>query len=236
MRLAVLVLALVLAAVAVVPGTAPAQNMFLRSGQSGFGLAGELRSGEEWLSRSLVAGYSILGLNEFSVLYSKVSFEEYALAGFASFRDIEATVIRPSLAVTVLKQSAEVPLSVELCAAYEHHSYSGGVIDLSGAEASASGYSLGGAIHSRFAASPSLTVIPRLSVVFSSMDIQATDPYGRSHSADDDAWLVGFGAALAFVIQPGRSIYLFPALSASDEETSFGVSLGLALATSLLEP
>ncbi|HVP58371.1 MAG TPA: hypothetical protein VMU02_09755, partial [bacterium] len=122
-----------------------------------------------------------------------------------------------------------------LGAAYEHRSFSNAMLDRYHASVSGSGFSFGGMLYVRVPAYPSLDVIPTLSITYSSMDLRGEDPYGRVAYRDDQTTTLGFGAAFAFTLAHGQVLWALPSFLTAEGKSSFGIAVGIALPTRLLE-
>jgi len=201
---------------------ARAQSMYLERGTSGFGIGGSFMTADEWNGFGLGAGYSLSGLVDLGFGFSRISLEDSDLTG---------TGLSPSISVCALKQSTEMPLSLELGVAYEHDSYDSDALDLLGWDMSGSGYSFGLSVYGSIQASPSMNVLPIFGLAYVHTNVEVEDSYGQSVSDDDDSTSFGFGLSLAFPMARKQVFYLTPGLSIVEDETSFRVSAGFVFPT-----
>jgi hypothetical protein len=235
MRSGRILIVLGFAAWAVLPGEVFAQKMFLRAGESGFGINGGISSGEGWTSRQAAIGYSTAGFTELSLKVSKISYDRLHLAGIGPIPDIDATAIVPSMSIAILKQSAHTPLSIDVGVTYEYRSFSGRIIDRYKAKVTAHDFSFGTMIYRRFSVSPSFALIPALSMAYSKVVVRGEESHGYVEYRDDDATIVGMGVAFSYTFGHGPVLYLLPVSVTADASSSFDISVGLVLPTSRLE-
>ena len=195
---------------------ASAQSMYLKKGTSGFGIGGSFATGDDWTGFSLGVGYSISGIADVGFAVGRVSLED----------DLTVIALAPSLAACLLKQTPEMPISLELALGYEHDSFHSDALDMLGWSMSGSAYWFGGAVYSSISASPSVDVIPIFGVQYVRTEVKVKDTYGNSVSADDDTTPFAFGISLSFRTPEKRVLFITPRISIYEDTTSFRLSLG----------
>jgi hypothetical protein len=196
--------------------------MYLQQGTSGFGIGGSFMTGDNWTGFGLGAGYSVSGIVDLGFAFGRYSFDD---------GDLTATALSPSLSVCALKQSKDIPLSLELGVGYEHDSYDSDAFDILGWEMSGSGYWFGASLYGAIEASPSMNLIPLLGIAYNHVNVRIEDSYGQSVSDDDSSTSFAFGLSLAFQMPQARVFYLTPTISIVEDETSFRVSAGFVFPT-----
>jgi opacity protein-like surface antigen len=221
MRLVVCVVTLVVGTMGV--QSADAQNRFFADGQNGVGLRLGLGNSEDTSSFGASFTYTVNGLFDLGIGFSRASFDEDEWG-----ENFTGTAIIPFVAAGIVRPSETSYLGIDLEGQYESLSYSGDALDVFGWDMSGHSYAFGASLYLRLESSPGLTVYPRAGLAYASVTAKIEDSFGDSlEDTNEDVLL---SASVDFQIN--QRIVISPAFSHFDGSSSWGISLGFILPTS----
>jgi len=201
-----------------------AQGFFVHQG---LGLEVGFSSINDFSILSASAGYVLNGVVEFGLDVKWSSSDE---------NDTTVLGVGPFVGVYPVHQSDTFPLTIRLGAAYEMDSFGGATYDafeeLLGT-ASASVWSVGGAIAHTASVSPTVYLVPIARLSYTSLTQEFSDvPPEITFEGKSDFETIS--VELGIVIQrPNASfVYVTPSLGLADGDAVFGVEVGFILAAS----
>ena len=201
-------------------GGAFAQSRYLEDGQNGFAVSGAVGSGEDYTSFGAGFDYSISGRYDIGVGISRASYDEDEFGP-----DFSSTEITPFFAIALVRPSETSPVGFELGASYGFASISGDVLDYNELEMSANATSLGGNVYFFVDSSPTLRIIPSLTLAYNMGKSKIEDSFGNSVETDVDG--IAIGGAVSFQIN--KKVWIVPRITHFDESTSWSVRVGLTM-------
>ncbi len=172
-------------------------------------------------SFDLGATMSILGYADLGLQYSQISIEDPMID------DLSATSLNLFISAFPVKQSAEIPLSIELAWGVGFAAYDSEFLDYVGWDMSGTSISLGFSVYHRYNATPSFALVPSLGFSYTRTKVTLEDSYGKSIEESDSETGFGFGLPFVFSISPSGSLIFRPSLFILDGETMFSVSIVL---------
>ncbi len=203
-----------------VPASADAQNKYLGRGTSGFGIGAGFGTGNDVNDLGAAAGYSFNGMVSVGLGFDRLTVD--------GVDDMSALQFSPFVGVVALKQSEEMPISLEFGGSYLNMRFSGDALDALDWEMSQTGFGFGGSVYGAMEMSETTSLIPDFGISHTMLDLKIEDEFGNSITEDANVTSFSFGAAIAFETASQNVFNMHAGVSIPDEgDAMFGLSLGM---------
>jgi len=206
--------------------TSNAQGIFLKKGMSGFGLQGGFSSAENIIGLSAGVGYSANGIFDIGFSVGRLFVDDNVIGD-----NLSVIGLAPSLTVHFLKQDKQIPFSLFGFGGYERDNFSADVLDQNGLDLFTDSFFVGGGAYSNIAVTPRLDLIPVASFTYITTEATVKDNSGNSISESDNSTGVGLGLSFGIKNDSGNIFYVTPAISLSEGNNGFSLSLGYVFVT-----
>lgn len=205
--------------------TVGAQNMFFDRGETGYLADGNFFKGGDFQSFGIGFGLSFRGRLGVTGNLSRRSFE--------GFKEINANDVKVALNGVLLKQGGIFPVSLEVGIGYVQSNYGGRYIENTNSVLEIFGNTIKGSLYRKFSLSKFMSVIPELSVMNYSGEIEVGFHHFLGLQLLSGKFSENsFGFSINFSKKNSsnkRQILLVPALSVDDNgDYTYSISLGLA--------
>ena len=215
---------------------AEAQSKFLSKGESGVGMGIEYRTSNTASGVVLDMSYSEKGLFDFGLSVERAKIKN-DIVELILGPDLSATSISPHLTVHLIKQTQgeeyDIPMSLMIGASYGKFYWSGDLFDKLNLEMDGSELSIGGSIYGNISLSPRSSLIPTVSLSYSSIEIEVRDKvFKDAVSGDDNITSFDVSIPIGIELQSKDIFYISPGVSINDDQTLFSFSLGFVFRTS----
>ena len=210
-------------------GLVQAQGEFLEKGQSGFAMEGYTETGEGNYALAASAGYSIGGIFDLGISFSKVYLNERDWGPSAEIRGWG-----PSLTLHLIKHSEMVPYSLGISAAYYKQYLQGGNTGFSWTSAESKTTLLGIRGLYRIPAGTAAMIIPGGGIAYGMGTVNYMQIPGITRAVEHDTYIeVTFSVQFSFHLGERHHLVFGPSLSEASGYFTAGFSLELVLGGSL---
>ncbi len=199
-----------------------AQSVYTPAGKSSFGAQFGFSSNKDATSFDTSAGVSILGWGDLEIGYSTISFEEKFFG-----EDLSASVLSFSASILPVKQSKEIPVSIQIGFAFGFATYDSYALDYYDWDMTAGIFGLGLSLYHKVDLSPSFALVPSVGFSYTNTTLTIEDSYGDSIEESDKESGLSVGLGFLFSLTRSSSLVLKPNLFFTDGEATFGISLGI---------
>ena len=201
-------------------------SKYFEKGTSGFDISAGFLSNDDMSGFLFFGGYSIESLIDLGLTVGRLS------ANLENTTDdLYATAIAPHIGIHVLKQTQDIPVSFFLSGTYESDSFSGDVLDDLGWEMTGSGYGFGALLYGVVSSNQNVAIVPSTGVSYTKAKVKLEDIFGNSITEEEDDVSFSIGLGFGFTLHSDQILYLDPNVSFNNQNTTFGISIGMSLPT-----
>ena len=200
---------IIIAIIMILPTLVISQGMFLEKGQNGFGVQAYFGTNEEMNLLGIDVGYSYNGIIDIDIGFAKGTTKDEP--------KLSANMIQPSVSFYLLKQNANMPLSLSTGVGYQKGFYSSDYYDDRDIDVTSSGFSLNGDIFT-IVKLGDFSVIPTISIGYESTT-RKVKYSGSTNKEDESSTSIDFLVPLVFNV--GSNMFSFaPGISIDDDNTT----------------